>query len=808
MADAPADCFHCGEPLGRRAPLWTTVRGAAVAVCCAGCRAAAETIAQLGLEDFYRFRTAPASKPTDAAGEWRAYDDPALRDSLTRREADGRSAILWIDGLTCAACGWLITRAVTQMEGVVRADLNMATGRAQIVWDDGKATLGKLLGGIAALGYRPRVVTGGNVDSLAKLERRANLKRLAVAGLGMMQVMMFAIAMYTGDADGMDPSIRAYLRIVSLLVATPVMLYGGWPFLRGAVNSLRMRSVTMDVPVSVGLILAYAASVFNTWRQRGEVYFDSVTMFIFFLTVARYVEMVARHHSTGVTDALSRLIPATAHRLTGGPGAEIIQDVDVRQLGAGDRVLVRAGEVIPADGEILGGGARIDESMLTGESVAVARIAGDRVAAGTLNADTPFTLGVTAAGSSTVLAGIVALLARAQAERPRITRAADRIAGWFLSLVLAAAAAVCGVWLVLDPSKAFPATLAVLVAACPCALSLATLVAVANASTALARRGVLVAHADAIEGLAKVTRVVFDKTGTLTDGRVQIGEFSPSRGASERDAVEIAATLEAASEHPIARAFASAAGAGGVAADAQIVAGSGVEGSVGGRRYRIGTNAFVRAGFGGDLGRAAPGATGARDDVIFLGDTAGFLGGFTLEDSPRPESAGVVRRLMEEGIGVEISSGDSKAAVRRVARHCSIERYAGRQTPMQKLERIRSLAADGEFVAMVGDGINDAPVLGGAGVSVAMGRGSALAHASADLILVGDSLQALPDAFRLARRTMRIIRQNLAWAVAYNATVMPLAAVGWLPPWMAAIGMSASSIVVVLNSTRARPAPE
>lgn len=787
---APGTCFHCAEPMAGDRVLWAQLQGRQVPVCCAGCRAAAQLIAQLGLEEFYRFRTASSLTPAPSTTEWRHFDEPHVLRALTRAEGSGRSVTLLIDGLTCAACGWLIGRSLERVDGVVRASVNTATGRAGIVWDEGRVGLSRLLRVIADLGYRPHVASPDAVDTQAREERRAILRRLAAAGLGMMQVMMLAVALYAGALQGMDANIRAYLRVVSMLVATPVMLYGGWPFFVGAYKSLRMRSITMDVPVTLGLLLAFGASVLNTWRHAGDVYFDSVTMFIFFLTVARYVEILARHRSNGVTDSLGRTLPQTAHRFDSASCEARLADVMVAELNVGDHLLVRGGEIIPADGEILRGGTRVDESMLTGEPLPVARGPGDGVAAGTLNLGAPVRLRVTAAGTATVLQHIVALLRRAQAERPRITRAADAMSSRFLGRVLLGALIVCAFWLTVDPSRAFAATLAVLVVACPCAFSLATLVAVASANATLARRGILVTHQDAIESLAKVTRVVFDKTGTLTLGKVSVTGCEILGALNERECRRIAAALEAASEHPIGRAFLADGLTPPPAGDVQITVGAGIEGTVGDRRYRIGTPAFVVGESGEDRG------------AIVLGCEHRALANFTVGDIIRPESAEIVGALQARGLGVEVLSGDEQGPVRRLARQCGIDEYAARQSPAAKLQRVKALTGRGEFVAVVGDGINDAPVLGEAGVSIAMSRGSALALASADLILVGDSLRSLPVAIDLARRTKAIMRQNLRWAAGYNLTAMPLAALGWVPPWLAAIGMSLSSILVVLNSLR------
>lgn len=801
MPEAPTDCFHCGEPFAGRQIFFARLHGTDVAVCCPGCRAAAQMIAECGLEDYYQFRTACADKPQESTTEWLIYDAPQMLEGLTRVEPNGRSVVLAIDGITCAACSWLIRRSLEQIEGVEEAGVNAATGRGRIVWDNKKIPFSRLLRLIAELGYRPYVVTGNSAEIQARVERRAILQRLAVAGLGMMQVMMFAVAMYAGDMQGMDQTIRAYLRLVSMIVATPVMLYGGWPFFVGACNAWRSRSVTTDVPVTLGLMLAYSASVFNTWRHAGEVYFDSVTMFIFFLTVARYVEMMARHRSTNVTDSLGRLLPVTAHRLgdDGSANGGAVSDVLIEQIAAGDRLLIRTGEIVPADGQVVCGRTTVDESMLTGESLPMERVPGDRLAAGTLNIAEPVQMRVTATGKSTLLAGIVELLHRAQAARPRIIRAADRMASHFLIRVLVGAVLVCVFWLTVDPARAFAATLAVLVVACPCAFSLATLVAVASANAALARRGVLVTNQDVIEGLAKVTRVVFDKTGTLTNGALSVTAVTLTGSLSERECCRIAASLEAASEHPIARALGALCPEASPASDVQVTPGEGLEGTVDGCLYRIGTPAFVAAmGIEAGISRSPP----LDDGAIVLGSASGVLARITIGDLPRPESVSAVAALRAQGLDTEILSGDAVNTVRRIAAHCGIGIFSARQSPGDKLARVRELTSQGEFVAMVGDGINDAPVLGGSGVSIAMSRGSALTLASADLILVGDSLRALPMAFTLARRAKTIIRQNLVWAAGYNLVAMPLAAMGWVPPWLAAIGMSLSSIMVVLNSLR------
>jgi Cu2+-exporting ATPase len=495
----------------------------------------------------------------------------------------------------------------------------------------------------------------------------------------------------------------------------------------------------------------------------------------------------------------------TARRIRDGAA----EDVQAVELAVGDELVVRTGEVFAADGKVLEGEGRVDESMLTGESTAVTRPPGAPVHQGTHNLGPPLRVRVTAVAGNTVLSGIVALLERAQAERPRLAKAADRAAAWFLGRILVGAALVFAVWWFVDPSRAFPATLAVLVVTCPCALSLATPTALAAATAALARRGVLVAHTDAIESLAKATRVLWDKTGTLTRGLVRVEDVRILGRITTGQALDWAASLEQLSEHPIARAFSDAGQAVRRAGEVEVHAGQGIEGRVEGRRLRIGTRAFAaglsRDGLPPRVGDG-PGA-GPAASHVYLGDESGLLAEYGLTDPLRPEARRCIAGLAALGLPSEIVSGDEPAAVAHIAGRCDIGTHAARLAPQDKLARMKKLQEGGSVVVAVGDGINDAPLLRGADVAVAMGRGSALAQTSADLILVRDSLEELPHTVELARRTQRVVRQNLAWAIGYNLAALPLAALGFVPPWLAAIGMSLSSVVVVLNAMRLSRGP-
>lgn len=800
MSQAAANCFHCGEPLaGSR--LHARIAGSEWPVCCAGCRAVAELISASGLEDYYDYREAspprPATMPLDDDA-WAPYSRPEVAAQFVRNAEGVECADLLIDGLRCAACTWLIERSLQAHPGARSASVNAATGRAHVEWDMARTDLGAVMRSIARLGYRPQPVTAANILRCAVDERRAGLKRLAVAAFGMMQVMMFAVATYCADLAGeaIDAGLLRYFNLVSLLLATPVLLYAGGPILVNAWRTVRARAIGMDVPVGIALVLAYTASMWNTFRGTGEVYFDSVTMFIFFITLGRLVESAVRHRTASCADALSRHLPAIAHRVRD----DGVDDVAISQLAVDDILLVRSGEIVPADGVIHEGNTTVNEALLTGESLPVNRRCADRITAGSINVGAPVRMRITAVGQGTVLSGIAALLARAQAQRPAAARAADRAARVFLSCVLAAAALTGTAWLAIDPGRAFEAVLAVLVAACPCAFAIASPAALAAAVGNLASHGLLTVHPDAIATLARVRRVVFDKTGTLTEGRIQLRNCTALTGLGAGECMTIAAAIESESEHPIARAFQDVPRAGATATEVRTVSGGGVEGRVGARRYRIGTAEFVAS-----LRNAAH--TERLPGIICLGDEQELLATFEIADTSRADSPPMITALHRMRIATEVLSGDSRQSVVAVARECGIPQFFAECSPTMKVERIQQLQRQGECLAMLGDGINDAPVLGAADVSIAMGRGAALALSSCDMVLVNEDLSAIPAAIFTARKAVRIASQNLVWSALYNMVALSCAALGLVPPWLAAAGMSLSSVAVVLNSMRLLPRP-
>jgi Cu2+-exporting ATPase len=694
---------------------------------------------------------------------------------------------LQIGGMGCAACALQIEDALRLLPGLARVRVDPATSRARVhVEGAAEVALQTVLREIRKLGYTASVAGSASAASERTLTRRAALKRLAVSGFGMMQAMMLAFALYASEDYRMDPALLNFLRYCSLLVTLPVVIYAGGPVFRAALAQLRARRPAMDVPVGLGIGAALLASIWNTFAASGPVYYDAVTMFLFFLTTARFVEQMSRHEVGTVTEALAWLLPARALRFAGGR----TQAVPVGSLRPGDEILVNQGDLVAADGVVVAGDSPFNESCLTGESAPVRRPEGAAVTSGSINLGDGVRVRVTATGEQTELAAVLRLLERSRQAKPRLLTLADRVAREFSVAVLAIAAIVSVAWLLIRPEVALANTIAVLVVACPCALSLAAPAVVAAANTALARLGLLPISATALEQLTEVRHVLLDKTGTLTTGRPEIQVLVLRAGESEPALLAIAAALERGSSHPLALAFRSHEQAAVQAEQIREAAGQGVEGRFAGRHYRLGRAEFVGAG--------------AAADGLFLADDSGPLAEFVIHDAVRPDARLAVDALRSLGLSTEIASGDATDAVARVAGELGIARWQARLSPAAKVARLEALQAAGTPVLMVGDGINDAPVLAAADASIVMRSGSALAQTAGDLLLLDSAWLAVPRAVAVARRARQILRQNLAWAATYNLVAIPVAALGWLPPWMAALGMSASSILVVLNARRVR----
>jgi Cu2+-exporting ATPase len=793
-AQAAEACFHCGLPIPADAHYQTVVLNAPRPFCCAGCQAVAETIAANGLDTYYldRERQAERAAMTPELSALLAYDHPAAQKEYVSRDADVATVELTLERMNCAACAWLIEKTLAKQNAVVQATVNMSTQRLHLAWRDAQAPLSGLLTVLAGIGYPAHPYQPDAHAAQLKQEGQRLLKRLAVAGLGMMQVMMYAGAIYIGDYRGMAEEYRNYLNWTNFVITTPIFFYSGWPFYHSAWRVLKARQLNMDVPVSLALIGAYFASAYATVMQRGDTYFDSVTMFIFFLLTSNFLETRARHRAGDMAASLMAHAPRLANRLASS--ADNVEVVAAGDLQMGDRILVKPGEMLPTDGVVLEGHSAVSEALLTGEPLPLPRGVGDTVLSGSLNSNGSLIVRVTRIAGDSTLGILNRLLNRVLAEKPQLARRADELAQMIVALVLVLSALVFAAWTGHDNMQhAFWVTLAVLVATCPCALSLATPVALTSATNALAESGFLLTRGHVLETLARATHVVFDKTGTLTEGRLRIERIDVLRG-DETTALRLAATLEQRSEHPVARVFQALALAG-LPAVQQLEhhAGAGLSGQIDGINYRFG-----HAGF------ALKSAAGDTDNRLWLSDAQGPIAAFTLTDTLRPEAQAVVQALQARGLTTWLLSGDPSDAALRLGEQLKMQKVRNGLTPEAKREQIQQLQAQGAIVVMVGDGINDAPVLAQAHLSVAMASAADLAQVTADSLLLRDDLNYLVTAFAIARQTQRVIRQNLFWALIYNLAVLPPAALGWLPPWAAALGMSLSSLIVVGNALRLR----
>ncbi|MWK59917.1 cadmium-translocating P-type ATPase [Pseudomonas otitidis] len=783
-------------PVPAGSPYEALVLGETRAMCCPGCQAVAEAIVAGGLESYYRHRSETAANPDALPGalpdELALFDRADVQQPFVQHEGELSETSLLIEGISCAACGWLIEKHLRGLPGVAEARLNLSNHRLQVRWADSQIPLSSLLKELRRIGYAGHPYKADEAAERLATENRRAMRQLGVAGLLWMQVMMAAMATWPEFNIDLTPELDKILRWVSLFLTTPIVFYCCGQFFRGALRDLRTRHLSMDVSVSLAIGGAYVAGIWSTVTGTGELYYDAVGMFALFLLAGRYLERRARERTAAATAQLVNLLPASCLRLDDtGQGQRILLD----ELKLGDRVLVPPGALMPADGVILEGRSSVDESLLTGEYLPLPRNPGDAVTAGTLNVEGPLTLEVQALGDKTRLSAIVRLLERAQADKPRLAELADKVAQWFLIFVLLAAAVVGLIWWEIDASRAFWVMLSLLVATCPCALALATPTALTTATGSLHKLGLLLTRGHVLEGLNHIDTVIFDKTGTLTEGRLTLSAIHPLASLDGDACLALAAALENRSEHPIARAF----GRAQVAADeVRSIPGKGLEGLVEGRRLRIGQADFV-AELGG---WAAPAIPGQQGQWLLLGDDNGPLAWLVLDDRLREDAPLLVEACKAKGWRIMLLSGDSSPMVDEIARQLGIDDARGGLSPDAKLAVLRDLHLQGRRVLMLGDGVNDVPVLAGADISVAMGSATDLAKTSADAVLLSNRLESLVQALSVASRTRRIIIQNLAWATLYNGSVLPFAALGWVTPLWAAFGMSVSSLLVVINALR------
>ena len=753
----------------------------------------------------------------DDPQEWSAFSRPSVHGS------DCWESNVVIEGMHCAACSLTVEDALTRIPGVISAQVGAASHRAKVVWSANAVKPSIWMQAVQNSGYRAVPANDAFASERRKLETRQALWRWLVAGLCMMQVMMYAYPAYVAHPGDLTGEMEQLLRWASWVLTLPVIFFSCGPFFRNALRDIAQVRVSMDLPVALGMFITFAMSTAGTFEPGGtfghEVYFDSLTMFVFFLLTGRWLELRLRDKTAGALEALMNRLPDSVERLRAEGSYE---RVAVRRLLVGDVIRVQPGETIAADGVLIRGETQVDEALLTGESRPLARVVGAPVLSGSHNLSSTIEVRVEQVGEATRFAQIVALMESASATKPQGALLADRLAKPFLIGVLLAAAGACAWWWGRDPGHALIVAVAVLVVTCPCALSLATPAAMLAAAGAMARGGVLVRRLQALEVLATVDTLVFDKTGTLTRDAMVLAAVQVRPECSTNEALAMAAVLASHSLHPVSRTLAGAYRAGTYPVyrnqvDAGVIlpwtcsavtehAGRGVQGLATAllpdgttvtRMLRLGSATFC------DVQPSS--VAGA---VVYLSDDAGWLATFEMQEDIRDQAAEVVALLGRLGVAVSILSGDRTESVTRIAAQAGIDQARGGCSPDEKLAFMRELQTQGHRVAMVGDGLNDGPVLAGANVSFAFGQGAPLAHAKADFVILGEQLMSVVHALVLSRRTLRVVRQNLWWALVYNAACVPLAVAGWLPAWLAGLGMAGSSLFVVLNALRlARTVP-
>lgn len=803
------ECFHCGEDVPADTNYQVIFEEAQQPVCCIGCQTVANTIIDQGLADYYRHReVSRGSGPSlpaninieiNDASHWLAYDDNDVQGAFVRNRANTeKETELVIDGLTCAACVWLLNQHVSKLEGVLHFNVNLTTQRAYLHWDSDKISLSRIMAAIDAIGYQPGPYQASVAAQRKAKDKRQMIFRLGIAGLGAMQVMMLSFGMYAGMAQGMEVDYMHFMRWAALILSTPVVLYSAAPFFKAAFRALNNRHLVMDVPVSLAIGAAYIASLWATVFKTGEVYYDSVTMFTFLLLLGRFVESTARYHAGHAGNELHKLLPPVCDKVIDGE----TQQVAVTKLQAGDVVKVLPGATIPADGTLVEGTSSINEAALTGEFMPVDKQQGDQLTAGTLNVSSALLMQVTQTQDDSRLQQILSMVQQAHSFRPQLSKSADKVAHYFVFAVLVISAIVYTSWHFLDPSKAFWITLSVLVITCPCALSLATPTATAVATASLRRQGILMTREDSLEQIAKVDTVVFDKTGTLTTGAMSLQQVIALGDMDELTCKLLAARLEQESEHPISRAFRHLDGSDYDIQDIQNHPSEGLSGDwqSNDMQLRLGKPEFVQ-----QLGPwTQPERPTAEGVWLLLGNQHQALAWIHIADAKRPELHKVMPQLKALGMELCILSGDHPNNVAELAQELGVDEWQAGQTPAQKLAFIQAKQEQGKSVLMIGDGINDAPVMAAADASIAMASGTDLSKASAPALLLRDHLGLIGVLITKARHTRRIMIQNLGWALLYNVIALPLAASGMVPPWGAATGMSFSSLFVVLNATRLR----
>lgn len=806
-------CFHCGLPATGASACAGDVAGEKHLFCCAGCLSVCQVIHDAGLESFYQRlqqREAAMAPPPDAPADIDQYELNEVQQEFVRHLADGSlEANLMVDGIHCAACVWLIEKALAGMRGINRAEVNLVHHRLLLQWRPDQVNLPDVLRRLTALGYAAVPFNLENAEGKLKQQNRRLLFRLGFAGFGAMNIMWISIALYAGAFSGISDEYRHFFHWVSFAIATPVLFYSGGPIITAALRGLRQARLSMYLPVAIGALATYSYSLLQTIEAGPHVYFDTVVTFLFVILVGRYLEALARRNASSATLRLLELQPRMATRLT----ADGEERVSVRKLATGDRLRIRPGDKVPADGLVIDGDSHTDESMLTGESRPVHKRIGDRLAGGTVNGEAPLIMQVEQAGATTVLARIIHLVESAQGSKARVQRLADRIVPWFVFItLLLSACTFLYWWMHSDVDTALLAATAVLIITCPCALGLATPMAIAVSTGFAAKMGVLVRNGEALEGLAEITHVVIDKTGTLTEGRMRVADIIASTDTDH--VLQLAGAVERHYSHPLAAAVCRSVESAGLAfidcREQQLLAGMGVGALVGETDCEvwIGNERLMRSrGISVDAGmlERCTRIESEMGSALLVAADGVVLGLLHIEDQLREGAVAFVADLAQRGVGMTLLTGDSKAAAQHLQQYLSAEadmpmHVIAEVLPEEKVNEVLRLQQQGECVLMVGDGINDAPALAQADISIAMGGGTDVSMECSDIVLMGSDLRKIPWALSLGQRTLKTVRQNLILSLAYNVVLVPAAMAAWVTPVFAALAMPLSSLLVIGNA--------
>jgi len=809
------NCFHCGLPASGSTACHGDVANENHLFCCAGCLSVCQVIHEAGLTGFYerlQKRETTMAPPPDAPADIDQYDLQEVQQEFTETLTDGSlRARLMVEGIHCAACVWLIEKALAGMAGIIKAEVNLVHHRLLLQWQPDTVSLPKIMTRLAALGYAAVPFNLESVEGALHKQNRQLLFRLGFAGFGAMNIMWISIALYAGAFSGISAEYRQFFHWVSLAIATPVLLYSGGPILIAAWRGLRQARLSMDLPISIGALATFSYSLWQTMQGDEHVYFDTVVVFLFVILIGRYLEALARRNASSATLRLLELQPRMATRLT-ADGAE--ERVAVRKLKPGDHLRIKPGDKVPADGIVIEGHSHIDESMLTGESHPVHKQVNNRIAGGTVNGENPLVMQVEAAGSASVLARIIHLVESAQGSKARIQRLADRIAPWFVATTLALAGITFIYWwMQAGFDTALLAATAVLIITCPCALGLATPMAIAVSTDFAARHGVLVRNGEALERLSEITHVVLDKTGTLTTGHMRVTDILPTGVSHDKNSLlQLAGALERHYSHPLAKAICASVESANLPFPAcdeqQLLPGMGIGGIVGDQEIWVGNRRLMQQrgiAIADVISESCNSIEAEMAVPVLVAANGKLLGLLRIEDQLRDGAFELIASLGKRGIGITLLTGDSKAAADHLQQQLCAHTSTSIQViadvlPEDKASQVTALQQHGEHVLMVGDGINDAPALAQADISIAMGSGTDVSMECSDIVLMGSDLQRIPWAIRLGGRTLKTIRQNLTLSLAYNIILVPVAMAAWVTPVFAALAMPLSSLLVTGNA--------